>query len=71
MESLIKTVSQWPRFIIGVILGVFFNAASPLAPLFKNPISAIAVISLFIATMVFLSLTLRAMLGLGPLPGMG
>ncbi len=66
MESLIKTVSQWPRFIIGIILGVFFNAASPLAPLFKNPISAIALVSLFVAAIVFLSLTLRAMLGISP-----
>lgn len=67
MESLIKTVSQWPRFVIGIILGVFFNAASPLAPLFKNPVSAIAVVSVFVAALVFLSLTLRAMLGLSPL----
>ena len=66
MESLIKTVLQWPRFIIGIILGVFFNAASPLVPLFKNPISAIAVISVLVAAMVFLSLTLRAMLGISP-----
>ena len=69
MDSLVRTVAQWPRFIIGIILGIFFNAASPLAPLFKNPFSAIAVVSVFVAAFVCLSLTLRAMLGLSPIGG--
>jgi Protein of unknown function (DUF751) len=67
MQNLLNTLSKYPSFIIGVLLGVFFNAASPLAPLFKNPVSAIGLVGLFVAAMVFLSFTLRAMLGISPM----
>lgn len=59
-------VSRYPRYLVTIILGVAINAFAPLAPLFKNPFSAIALISLLFGLMVFTVFTLRAMLGLSP-----
>ncbi|MBD1904638.1 DUF751 family protein [Funiculus sociatus GB2-A5] len=59
-------VSRYPRYLVTIILGVFFYAFAWLQPLMKNPISAIATIGLFVAGLTFVALTLRAMLGLGP-----
>lgn len=59
-----ENISRYPRYFITIVLGVALNAFSPLAPLFKRPVSAIATISLFIGLIVFIGFTLRAMLGL-------
>ncbi|MBW4690538.1 MAG: DUF751 family protein [Lyngbya sp. HA4199-MV5] len=64
MQNFWNTVSKYPIFITGVVLGVLLNALKPLAPLLKNPVTAIALISFFVASLVFIGLTLRAMLGL-------
>ena len=64
MQDLLNTVSKYPRFLIGVILGVLFNAFAPFAPLFKKPVTAIALIGFFVAAFACLSFTLKAMLGL-------
>lgn len=66
MQNFWNTVSKYPIFVTGVILGVFLNALKPLAPLFKNPVTAIALVGLFIGGLVFVGLTLKAMLGLSP-----
>ncbi|NJR50349.1 MAG: DUF751 family protein [Leptolyngbyaceae cyanobacterium CSU_1_3] len=66
MQNLWETVSKYPIFVAGVIGGVILNALKPLAPLFKNPLTAIAIIGFFVAAFVCLSFTLRAMLGLNP-----
>jgi uncharacterized membrane protein YgdD (TMEM256/DUF423 family) len=66
MQNFWNTVSKYPIFVSGVILGVFFNALKPLAPLFKNPVTAIALVGLFVGSLVFVGLTLQAMLGLSP-----
>ena len=58
-------VSRYRRYLVTIILGVAINAFAPLAPLFKNPASAIALISLLFGVIVFTVFTLRAMLGLG------
>lgn len=65
MQNFWNTVSKYPAFVAGVILGVFLNAIKPLAPLFKNPVTAIALIGLLVAAFAFVGFTLRAMLGLG------
>ncbi len=65
MQDLWSTVSKYPRFLIGVILGVIFNAFAPFTPLFKNPVTAIALVGFFVAAFACLSFTLKAMLGLG------
>jgi hypothetical protein len=66
MQNFWNTVSKYPIFVTGVILGVFLNALKPLAPLFKNPVTAIALVGLFVGGLVFVGLTLKAMLGLSP-----
>jgi hypothetical protein len=65
MQNFWNTVSKYPIFITGVVLGVLLNALKPLAPLLKNPVTAIALISFFVAGFAFISFTLRAMLGVG------
>ncbi|MFN6562254.1 MAG: DUF751 family protein [Nostoc sp. ChiSLP01] len=57
-------VFRYPRYFITVLLGVFINTFGPLVPLLKRPITLIAVLGLFVSGLVFVTLTLRAMLGL-------
>ncbi len=64
MQNFWNTVSKYPIFIIGTILGVLLNAAKPLVPLFKNPVTAIALIGTVVGGFAFLTFTLRAMLAL-------
>ena len=64
MQNFWNTVSKYPAFVAGVILGVLLNAVKPLAPLMKSPISAIAIIGMTLAGIAFVGLTLSAMLGL-------
>ncbi|MGD1941361.1 MAG: DUF751 family protein [Leptolyngbyaceae cyanobacterium] len=64
MQEFFKNVSRYPRFLISFSLGIFFNAIEPIVPLLKRPTTAIALVGLVISAFVFLSVTLRAMLGL-------
>jgi uncharacterized membrane protein YvlD (DUF360 family) len=64
MENFWKTVSKYPIFVLGAILGVLLNATKPLVPLFKNPVTAIALIGAFSAGFAFIAFTLRSMLAL-------
>ncbi len=64
MQEFFQNVSRYPRYFITFTLGVFYSALAPLLPLLRKPTTAVALISAFIAGFVFLSLTLRAMLGL-------
>jgi uncharacterized membrane protein YvlD (DUF360 family) len=64
MQNFWNTVSKYPVFVASVILGVLLNAVKPLASLMKSPVSAIAIIGMTLAGFAFISLTLRAMLGL-------
>ncbi len=57
-------VFRYPRYFITVLLGVFINTFAPLVPLLKRPITLIALLGLFVSSLVFVALTLRAMLGL-------
>lgn len=66
MQDLWNTVSKYPRFLIGVMLGVIFNLFAPLVPLMKRPVTAIALIGILVGALAFLSFTLQAMLGLEP-----
>ncbi|NEQ34691.1 MAG: DUF751 family protein [Leptolyngbya sp. SIO4C5] len=65
MEDFFNNVSRYPRYFISFTLGIFLNAIQPLIPLLKKPTTAIALIGTVVAGFTFLSLTLRAMLGLG------
>ncbi|WGV23605.1 DUF751 family protein [Halotia branconii] len=57
-------ISRYPRYFVTVLLGVFINTFEPLMPLLKRPVTLIALLGLFVGSLVFVSLTLRAMLGL-------
>ncbi len=57
-------ISRYPRYFVTILLGVFLNAFEPLMPLLKRPVTLIALLGLFVGSLVFVSLTLRAMLGL-------
>jgi hypothetical protein len=57
-------VFRYPRYFISTVLGVFLSTFAPLAPLLKNPVTLIAIISLSVSAFIFLTFTLRAMLGL-------
>ncbi|WP_341524763.1 DUF751 family protein [Nostoc sp. UHCC 0302] len=57
-------VFRYPRYFITVLLGVLLNTFAPLVPLFKRPVTLIAILGLFVSSLVFVTLTLRAMLGL-------
>lgn len=65
MKDFFDNVSRYPRYFISFTLGVFFNAVQPLVPLLKRPSTAIALIGAAVAGFLFLTFTLRAMLGLG------
>lgn len=64
MQEFFDNVSRYPRYLISFSLGIFYNAIAPLIPLLKRPTTAIALISAAIASLIGLSFTLRAMLGL-------
>jgi hypothetical protein len=64
MQDLWNTISKYPKFLIGVILGVFFNLAAPIVPLLKNPITAIALIGSLVGGFICLTFVLKGMLGL-------
>lgn len=66
MQNFWNTISKYPIFLAGAILGVLLNAVKPLTPLFQRPVSAIALIGMALGGLVFVGLTLRAMLGLSP-----
>jgi hypothetical protein len=65
MGDLWSTVSKYPRFLVGVMLGVILNGFSPLMPLLKRPVTAIAVVAMLLAALSFFVFTLKAMLGVG------
>lgn len=67
IQDLWNTVSKYPKFVIGVIFGVLLNAFAPLMPLFKRPVTAIALVGVLVGGLAFVSFTLKAMLGLNPL----
>ncbi|MBD2292428.1 DUF751 family protein [Anabaena sphaerica FACHB-251] len=57
-------VFRYPRYLITIVLGLFLNTFEPLMPMLKRPATLIALLGLFAGGLVFLTLTVRAMLGL-------
>lgn len=64
MDGFWENVLRYQRYFVTVLIGVVWNVIEPLVPLFKRPLSAIALISLMAGLLTFVALTLRAMLGL-------
>lgn len=67
MQDFWQNVLRYFRYLISFTLGVFFSFFSWLKPVFKNPLAAVALIGILVGAMIFLALTLRAMLGLAPI----
>jgi Protein of unknown function (DUF751) len=65
MKEFFDNISRYPRYFISFTLGILLTALNPIAPLLQRPITAIPTVGFLIAGFIFLSLTLRAMLGLG------
>jgi hypothetical protein len=66
MQDFFENVSRYPRYLISLILGIFFALFERIKPLFKNPLTGTALTGLIIALFAFLYFTLKAMLGLNP-----
>jgi hypothetical protein len=63
-EDFWANISRYPRYLISLILGIFFFLWEKTTPLWKNPVTAIALLGLIIGGFAFLYFTLQAMLGL-------
>ncbi|MEM6424779.1 MAG: DUF751 family protein [Cyanobacteria bacterium P01_H01_bin.119] len=64
MQEFFENVFRYPRYLISFSLGILLNAIEPLMPLLRRPTTAIALVGSVVAGFVFLTFTLRAMLGL-------
>jgi hypothetical protein len=64
MKDFFDNISRYPRYFISFTLGVLYSALEPLVPLLRKPTTAIALIGTALAGFLFLTFTLRAMLGL-------
>ncbi|MBD2102371.1 DUF751 family protein [Leptolyngbya sp. FACHB-261] len=66
MAEFWRNVARYPQFFITIVLGIFWVAAEPLLPLFKKPVTAVALVTALVGVLAFFALTLQAMLGLAP-----
>ncbi|MBE9210029.1 DUF751 family protein [Nostoc sp. LEGE 06077] len=59
-----ENVFRYPRYLITILVGLLVNTFEPLLPLLKRPVTLVAVVGLLLGGLAFMTLTLRAMLGL-------
>jgi hypothetical protein len=60
-----NNVLRYIRYFVTTMLGVLLNTFAPLGSLAKSPVTLVALVGLLAGGFVLLTLTLRAMLGLG------
>jgi uncharacterized protein YqhQ len=60
-------VGRYGSYFITIILGIFISAFGWVAPLWKRPITAIALVGFLVGTIMTVILTFRAMLGFTPI----
>ena len=60
-------VFRYHRYLISIVLGIFLNTLEPLFPFLKRPVTLIAILGFFAGGLFFVTLTMRAMLGLNPI----
>jgi MFS family permease len=60
----LDNIGRYPSYFVTIVLGIFFSAFSWLAPLWKRPITAVALVGFLVGTVMVVVLTLRAMLGI-------
>lgn len=65
MQEFFENVQRYPRYLISFSLGVLYTFVEPLLPLFKRPVTAVALIGALVGGFMFITFTLRGMLGLG------
>lgn len=63
-EGFWDNVFRYMRYFISIILGVLLSVFASFAPLLKRPVTMIALLGFLIGGVVFITLTMRAMLGL-------
>jgi Protein of unknown function (DUF751) len=61
-----NNVGRYPSYFITIVLGIFISTFGWLAPLWKRPITAVALVGFLVGTLMTVVLTLRAMLGVAP-----
>lgn len=66
MQEFFSNVSRYPRYMISLIVGIFWALFERVLPLFKNPVTAVAMVGVSGGLVAFLYFTLKAMLGLTP-----
>ncbi|AFY43030.1 DUF751 family protein [Nostoc sp. PCC 7107] len=59
-----ENVFRYPRYLITILVGLLVNTFEPLMPFLKRPVTLVAVVGLLLGGLAFMTLTLRAMLGL-------
>ena len=66
MQEFIDNLLRYPKFLIGLILGIFLASLERLRPMLNNRVTMIALVGIVLGGLAFLFFTLRAMLGLTP-----
>jgi hypothetical protein len=64
MKDFFINVLRYFKYFITIVLGILTFAISPLVPLMKRPVTAIALIIAVVSAFIGLTLILRGMLGL-------
>ncbi|HIK38377.1 MAG: DUF751 family protein [Geminocystis sp.] len=64
MDDFWDNVARYPRYLLSLILGIFFFLGQQLKPLFNNPLTATILIFIILGIVAFFYFTIRAMLGL-------
>jgi len=59
-----NNVLRYIRYFVTTMLGVLLNTFAPLGSLVKNRVTLVALVGLLTSILFFVTLTLRAMLGL-------
>jgi Protein of unknown function (DUF751) len=62
-----SNVGRYLSYFITISLGIFISAFGWLSPLFKRPVTAVAVVGFLVGAFVTVVLTLKAMLGFTPI----
>jgi Protein of unknown function (DUF751) len=60
-------ISRYPSYFVTIVLGIFISAFGWLAPLWKRPVTAVALVGFLVGAVMVIVLTLKAMLGFTPI----
>jgi hypothetical protein len=64
MQDFLENIARYPRYLISFSLGIFFALFEKIKPLFKNPVTAIAIVGVLGGVFAFFYFTLKGMLGI-------